>query len=119
VTAAPADWTMRSLLVSVRDLDRSVAFSSEVLGLREVGPEGQAATLEADGRPFVLVLREVKGQGVIHGQQELGLRAAVFDVGSQAELDDVAGRLAAAEARVARSRLHEAEPLEIRTGVSL
>ncbi|MGH8979936.1 MAG: VOC family protein [Acidimicrobiales bacterium] len=116
VTASGPRWSMRSVLVSVRDLARSVAFYCDVLGLRESVQEGEVAVLEGEGRPFAVLLREVAGKGVRHGQQALGSRAICFDVGSRSELASVAGRLQAAGALVSRSPLHDGEPFELVTG---
>jgi catechol 2,3-dioxygenase-like lactoylglutathione lyase family enzyme len=107
---------MRSVLVSVRNLARSVTFYCDVLGLREAVREGEVAVLEGERATFAMLLREVTGQGVRHGQQEYGLRAICFDVGSRAELDSVADRLEAAEALVSRSPLQEAEHFDVVTG---
>lgn len=107
---------MRSVLISVRNLARSVAFYSDVLGIREVVREGEVAVLEGDRGDFAVMLREVTGQGVRHGQQEFGLRAVCFDVGSRAELDSVAERLEAAAALVSRSPLQEAEHFDVVSG---
>lgn len=107
---------MRSVLVSVRELARSVAFYSEVLGLRVAGKESEVVVLQGEDRTFVVMLRQVSGEGVRHGQQEVGLRAITIDVASQTELDAVATRLEAAGALVSRSLLHQSEPFEVVTG---
>ena len=104
------------MLVSVHDLDRSLAFYRDVLGLRETRRQGKVAVLEGDPRTFAMVLREVRGEAYHYGQQALGPRAVTFDVGSPAELDGVAKRLAAAEALVSRGPLHASEPFEVVTG---
>lgn len=111
-----ARWTVRSVLVSVRDLSRSAAFYQEVLGLHEVAREGEVAVLEGPRRRFAVQLREVSGQAVRHGQQELGPRAISFDVESRSELDLVAQRLEAAGALVSRGPLHGSEPFEVVSG---
>ena len=116
MTASPPPWTMRSVLVSVRDLTRSISFYCDVLGLRETAREGEVVVLEPEQRNFAMFLRETTGRGIRHGQQELGSRALSFDVGSQEELDGVAGRLATAEALVSRSPLHASEPVEVVAG---
>lgn len=107
---------MRSVLVSVSDLARSVPFYCDVLGLHEVAREGEVAVLESDRGNFAIVLREAAGQGVHAGQEALGPRAVSFDVGSATELEGVVKRLEAAKAFVSRSLLHEAEPVEVVTG---
>lgn len=110
---APA-WSIRSVLVSVRDLDRSVAFYEEVMALREVVREGEVACLEHDDAGRVaIILREVRGQGTRHGQQSLGARAVCLDVGSTAALDEVEARLRAADAFDVRRPVDPAEPFEI------
>lgn len=111
-----APWTVRSFLVSVRDLSRSATFYKEVLDLHEVALEGEVAVLEGPRRMFAVLLREVSGQAVRHGQQELGPRAVSFDVESRTELDLVAQRLDAAGALVSRRPLHESEPFDVVIG---
>ncbi len=116
MTPGPVPWSLRSVLVSVHDLDRSLAFYRDVLGLRETSREGEVAVLEGEQRTFVMVLRQMRGEAYHYGQQALGPRAVTIDVGSQAELDAVAKRLAAAEALVSRGPLHASEPFKLVTG---
>lgn len=116
MTRSTEPWSVRSILVSVRELKRSVAFYCEVVGLTAITQEDQVAVLAGDRCSFTVLLREVSGQGVRHGQQELGLRAAIFDVRSSAELDEVALRLEQAGALVSRRPLHEDEPFEVVSG---
>jgi catechol 2,3-dioxygenase-like lactoylglutathione lyase family enzyme len=116
VTLSPAPWSTRAVLVSVGDLARSVSFYRSVFALHEVGREGEVVVLEDDGRSFAFLLREVPGQGVHHGRQELGPRAIAFDVKSHKELDAVAGRLEAAAALVHRAPLEGDESFDVVTG---
>jgi catechol 2,3-dioxygenase-like lactoylglutathione lyase family enzyme len=109
-------WSLRSVLFSVRDLDRSLAFYRDVLGLRETTREGAVAVLGGEQRSFAMVLRQMRGEAYHYGQQALGPRAVTIDVGSQAELEGVATRLAAAGALVSRGPLNASEPFEIVTG---
>lgn len=116
MTEPAAPWSMRSVLVSVRDLATSVSFYCAVLDLHENARLGEVAMLDSDEGAFAMVLREVKARGVRHGHEALGVRAVTFDVGSQARLDTVADRLEAAQALVSRAPLHETEPLPMVTG---
>lgn len=116
MTLSAPPWSMRSVLVSVSDLDRSVPFYCGVLGLREIVREGEVAVLEGEGRTFAVLLREVTGQGARHGQQEFGVRAVSFDVGSHSELDAVAARLEEARALVSRSPSEGAGPYRLVAG---
>ena len=116
MTVESAQWSLLSVLVSVHDLHRSVAFYRDVLGLREITRGGQVAVLQGEHPTFTILLREVRGEAYRYGQQALGARAVSFKVGSQAELDGVAKRLQAAEALVARGPLDRSEPKEVVTG---
>jgi catechol 2,3-dioxygenase-like lactoylglutathione lyase family enzyme len=88
-------WSIRSVVVSVRDLDRSSAFYQDVMNVREVSRDGQMAVLSGDLIPgFALYLREAH-RNAVHSEQALGVRAFACDVGSFAELDRVEGRLRA------------------------
>jgi hypothetical protein len=84
-------WTLRSTLVAVGDLDRSVAFYGE-LGPFEVIARDDAIAVLGGASPgsVVLVLRETRSSHQTrHGPQSLGLRSMTFNVGSQAELDRI------------------------------
>jgi hypothetical protein len=84
-------WSIRTALVVVADLDRSVAF------YRELGDFEELARLDAvmvlgHGSPasIFLILREMRGMHhARHGQQSLGIRSITFNVGSSSELDRI------------------------------
>jgi hypothetical protein len=84
-------WTLRSTLVAVADLQRSVAFYGE-LGPFAVVARDDAIAVLGDASPgsVVLILRETRGRHQTrHGQQSLGLRSMTFNVGSLSELDRI------------------------------
>ena len=84
-------WALRSNLIAVADLDRSVEFYGE-LGPFGVVAREDAIAVVGDASPgsLTLVLRETRGlHQVRHGQQSLGLRSMTFNVGSSAELDRI------------------------------
>jgi len=107
-------WLIRSVVVSVRDLDRSSTFYQEIMNLREVFREDQIAVLSSDLNPsFTVYLREAHRGAVHSGQQALGVRAFSCDVGSFAELDRVEGRLRARDVFRGRQFLDESEEFEM------
>jgi hypothetical protein len=84
-------WTLRSTLVAVADLERSVAFYGE-LGPFAVVTRDDAIAVLGDAAPgsVVLILRETKSRHQTrHGQQSLGLRSMTFNVGSLDELNRI------------------------------
>ncbi len=84
----PQSWVIRSTLVAVADLDRSVAFYRELGPFDEISRDGAVAVLgEPSPTSIVLLLRE--SGSIHHGQQSLGLRSITFNVGSLAELDRI------------------------------
>ena len=92
---AAEPWTLRSTLIAVSDLERSVAFYGE-LGPFHVIAEGDGVAVLGDVSPAsaVLLLRETRTlHQTRHGQQSLGLRSITFNVGSIAELDRVESAL--------------------------
>jgi hypothetical protein len=84
-------WTLRSALVAVSDLDRSVAFYQDLGPFDEILREDAVAVLgETSPASIVLILREMRGiNQTRHGQQSLGLRSLHFNVGSLNELDRI------------------------------
>jgi catechol 2,3-dioxygenase-like lactoylglutathione lyase family enzyme len=84
-------WAIRSTLVAVADLDRSVAFYREVGPFNEIVRDDAVALIgDASPASIVLILRETRSSHHIrHGQQSLGLRSITFNVGSVGELDRV------------------------------
>ncbi len=114
-TASP--WSIRSALVSVRDLDRSSAFYCDVVGVKEVLREDQVVVLERKGpATTALFLRQAYRNASHPPQQSLGVRALSFDVGSAAELDRVEERLRALDAFRDRGRFDETEQFEFVRG---
>jgi catechol 2,3-dioxygenase-like lactoylglutathione lyase family enzyme len=102
------DWSVRSLLITVSDLDRSERFYMDVCGLQEVLRSSDAALLAFEKAGIAtLALRQVERQGFQSGQQSLGLRACSFSVGSSAEMDRVEGRLKALSAFQDRNQFGE------------
>ena len=92
-------WSVRSVLLSVRDLDRSTTFYQAVLHLREVLRQDRVAVLAGDERPpFTLFLRRAHPDAVHFGQEALGVRSLTYDVGSLAELERVEKGLRAFDA---------------------
>ncbi len=84
-------WTIRSTLIAVADLDRSVAFYRDIGPFDEILREDAVAVVgEMSPTSIVLILREMRGVGQArHGQQSLGLRSIHFNVGSLGELDRI------------------------------
>ena len=86
-----APWTIRSTLVAVSDLDRSVAFYRELGPFDEIVREDAVAMLgDVSPASIALILREMRSSHLTrHGQQSLGLRSINFNVGSFRELDRI------------------------------
>ncbi len=84
-------WAIRSTLVAVADLDRSVAFYRKLGPFDEIVREDAVAVLGGVSPPsIVLLLREMRGvHHTRHGQQSLGVRSIAFNVGSLGELDRI------------------------------
>ena len=85
-------WAIRSTLISVADLDRSVAFYRELGGFTEIFREEEVAIVGDDASlgSFVLMLRESpSSHHVRHGQESLGLRSISFNIGSLDEMDRI------------------------------
>ena len=109
-----ADWYIRSVLIAVRSLDRSIAFYRDVMSLELLARSGEVAILgEGTPRSGALILREVAGTATRHGQQALGARAVCFNLDTQAALDRVEERLGALGGSPTRRGLSEDDPLEL------
>ena len=118
VTNEGPAWSIRSVVISVKDLDRSATFYQDVLNMQEVHRKDQLAVL-ASSVPgsMLLYLRQAYRNAVHQGQQALGVRALSFDVGSFAELDRVEQRLRALGAFVDRQIIDGAERFEAVRGL--
>jgi hypothetical protein len=90
-------WSIRSTLVAVTDLDRSVAFYRELGPFEEIAREDAVAVLgDVNPGSIVLILRETRSTyNTRHGQQSLGLRSITFNVGRLSELDRIESLLRA------------------------
>jgi hypothetical protein len=84
-------WTIRSTLITVSELERSVAFYKELGRFHELAREDAVAVLGgASSTSIVLMLREIRSTHQSrHGQQSLGLRSVTFTVDSLGELDRI------------------------------
>jgi hypothetical protein len=103
----PEAWTIRSALVAVSDLDRSVAFYEEIGPFDEIFREDAVAVLgEVLPASIVLILREMRGiNQTRHGQQSLGPRSIHFNVGSLNELDRIEAVLRGRELFTSRRQI--------------
>jgi catechol-2,3-dioxygenase len=92
----PADhdaqpWAIRSTLIAVSDLDRSVAFYGE-LGPFDVIARQQAVAVLGAVSPasICVILRQTENMDEgRQGQQALGLRSEIFNLGARSELDRI------------------------------
>ncbi len=85
---------VRSVLVIVSDIDRSVSFYRDVLDLRVSLGEGQVAVLTSEGAPSTIVLlRQAYRHAIRAGREGIGIRSVGFDVSGTDELDEVERRL--------------------------
>ncbi len=84
-------WAIRSVLIAVADLNRSVVFYSELGLFDEISREDSVAVLGDVAPPsIVLILRETQStHHARYGQQSLGLRSFSFNVGLSSELDRI------------------------------
>ena len=89
--AVAEHWTIRSTLVAVADLGRSVDFYRELGPFDELFREDAIAVLgEKSSASIALILRETRDiHQTRHGQQSLGLRSIHFNVGLPGEMDRV------------------------------
>ena len=80
MTDVPAPWSIRSALVGVADLDRSLAFYEDVTNLHEILRADRMVVLGLDdASSFTLYLRHT-GAATHPGQQAVGVRSLVLDV---------------------------------------
>lgn len=110
-------WSISSVLISVCDLDQSSVFYKDVMNIREVFREDQIAILGGIAiEPVTLLLREAHRGARRTGQQALGIRSLVCEVGSGAELNRIEERLRAFDAFRNREFFDEAERFEFVSG---
>jgi catechol-2,3-dioxygenase len=97
--------SLQSILLNVNDLDRSVAFYSDVFEFRTYVRETDVAALEvsASDRRQVLVLRAT-GNFRHPGRGVIGPRLISFEAGSLDEVNLVEARLDARKSLVGRRR---------------
>ena len=83
-------WAIRSTLVAVSDLDRSVAFYAGLGPFDVIGRAGCGGARPGVSRAMGVILRQTErvDEGR-QGQQSLGLRSEIFNLGSLAELDRI------------------------------
>lgn len=95
----PDRWNIRSTLVAVADLGRSVAFYRELGPFEEIFREDAVAVLgETSPASIALILRETQGNHPTRpGQQWLGFRSIHFNVGSLGEMDRIESLLRSRE----------------------
>jgi len=119
VTEGHLESSVESLLIGVRDLDRSSAFYQEVMHLREVLRQDRIAVLVDDAKgPVMLFLRQLYrlGDAVRPGPEALGVRSITFRVDSLAELDRIEQRLRGEKAFRDRYSVDETKVFEVVRG---
>jgi catechol 2,3-dioxygenase-like lactoylglutathione lyase family enzyme len=109
-------WSIKSVLIGVSDVVRSAAFYESVMNLQVVRQENRMAVLGSDkAGQYALYLRETP-HGLHPGQQIVGVRSLVWDVGPLAELLRVEGDLRARNSFRGRRAISEAQPFELLQG---
>jgi hypothetical protein len=100
-------WAVRSILVAVSDLARSVGFYRALGPFDEIGRHDGVAMLGvASPTSFVLILRETRGpHHVRYGPQSLGVRSIAFDVESFGELDRIESLLRSERSFTSRGQM--------------
>ncbi len=102
----PSPWAIRSTLISVAELERSVEFYRELGSFGEILHDDAIAVLGGtSSESIVLILRETRGVHVRHGQQSLGLRTITFNVRTPSELDRVESVLRSRDLFTARRHI--------------
>lgn len=84
-------WAIRSALVTVTELDRSLAFYREIGFFEEVARDDTVAVLGQPPRgSMFIILRQVQSRHAVrHGQDSLGVRSITFNVKAVGELDRI------------------------------
>jgi hypothetical protein len=99
-------WALRSTLIAVSDLERSVAFYRELGPFEEIVRADAVAVLgDVSPASVVLILREARSIFARRGQQALGLRSITFNVGSLDELGRIESVLRARDLFTSRQSL--------------
>jgi hypothetical protein len=110
-------WSLRSVLISVSDLDLSTSFYTDVMNIQELQRGDQLTLLgSAVTGSLMVILREASRSAVHPGQQTLGLRTLSCNVPSTAELDRVEGRLRALDGFRDRKNIGTSPDFEILRG---
>lgn len=111
-------WTIRSTLIAVADLERSVAFFAEVGPFGVIARQDAVAVLgDVETGSAVLILRETRSlHQTRHGPQSLGLRSITFNVGSLGELDRVETVLRSRDVFTERRQIAEGASSELVRG---
>ena len=84
-------WAIRSALVTVTELDRSLAFYREIGFFEEIARDDTVAVLGQPPRgSMFIILRQVQSRHAVrHGQDSLGVRSITFNVKAVGELDRI------------------------------
>jgi catechol 2,3-dioxygenase-like lactoylglutathione lyase family enzyme len=113
VTGEIPAWSIQSALVSVSDLDGSVAFYTDVMKLHEILRVDRMVALGFDDPGALTVYLRRSPKATRPGPQVVGVRSLVCNVGSLAELDRVEERLGAHDSFRVRQKIHETEVFEL------
>jgi hypothetical protein len=84
-------WAIRSTLVTVTELDRSLTFYREIGRFEEIARDDTVVVLGQIPRgSMFIILRQVQSRHAVrYGQDSLGVRSMTFNVRSVGELDRI------------------------------